>query len=225
MKPFSSRYTRIAVLLLASFILTGRAAEEVLTMAKEEKILKDKAEKHYLPWEKGSIMFGGFLAAFDSNLAFGINDAAGVGINAEELFGLESSLLVFRAEAMYRPGKSRRNQLDFIYASYNRSGFTTLGRDLDLGNGTVIPIGADVETTFDFDIMRLTYSYAILQDERMRIALGLGIYAVPLKYSLSYTSTSGNDSVEGADITLPLPAFALRSEFQMIPEIVPEIFD
>jgi hypothetical protein len=216
MNLFPSRYTRIAAVLLASFILTGRAAEE-LTVPKEEKPLMVKEEKNYLPWEKGSIVFGGFLAAFDSNLGFGVNNAAGLTFNAEELFGLQSKLTVFRLDATYRPGKSKRNQLDFTYASYNRSGNTTLSRDINIGDIT-IPADAYVETVFDFNIARLTYSYAVLQDERMRIALGLGVYTIPLKYGLSYTTTQ-KYGVEGADITLPLPAFALRGEFQLIPKL------
>lgn len=174
--------------------------------------------KKYLPWEKGSIKFGGFVAAFDSNLGFGINDAAGVTFNAEELFGLDSSLTVFRVEAMYRPGESKRHQVDFTYASYHRDGSATLSEDIMI-NGNTYPVGARVESIFDFDIIRGTYSYAILQDERMRIALGLGIYAVPVEYGLSIETYGGRSSVEGADTTLPLPALALRGEFQLIPRL------
>src|SRR5690349_6198291 len=175
-------------------------------------------EKGYLPWEKGSIKFGGFISAFDSTLAFGSDAGAGITFNAEDLFGLETSLTVFRAEAMYRPGKSLRHQMDFTYASYNRDGSATLSQDVTIGDVTY-PVGARIDSLFNFDIIRGTYSYAILQDERMRIALGLGVYVVPLEYSLKIETTSGRSSVEGADTTLPLPALALRAEFQLIPRL------
>jgi len=175
-------------------------------------------EKGYLPWEKGSIKFGGFISAFDSTLAFGSDAGAGITFNAEDLFGLETSLTVFRAEAMYRPGKSLRHQMDFTYASYNRDGSATLSQDVTIGDVTY-PVGARVESVFNFDIIRGTYTYALLQDERMRIAAGLGVYAVPLEYSLKIETTSGRSSVEGADTTLPLPALALRGEFQLIPRL------
>ena len=195
--------------LLACAALVGRAAEDSATPAEG---------KHYLPWEKGSIKFGGFVAAFNSDIGFGVNNAAGVTFNAEELFGLDTSLTVFRVEAMYRPGDSLRHQLDFTYASYHRSGSKTLSEEIDI-NGTTYPVGARVESVFNFDIIRGDYTYAILQDERMRIALGLGVYAVPLKYGLSIETTGGRSSVEGADTTLPLPALALRGEFQLIPRL------
>jgi hypothetical protein len=175
-------------------------------------------EKRYLPWEKGSIKFGGFISAFDSTLAFGSDAGAGITFNAEDLFGLDTSLTVFRAEAMYRPGKSLRHQLDFTYASYHRDGTATLARDVTIG-GETFPVGAHVESVFNFDIIRGTYSYAILQDERMRIALGLGVYAVPVEYSLKVQTYGERTAVEGADTTLPLPALALRTEFQLIPRL------
>ena len=194
------------------------AAALLNSLAADEEVKLPPPKKEYLPWEKGSIKFGGFIAAFDSTLGFGVNHAAGVTINAEELFDLDSSLTVWRAEAMYRPGESRRHQVDVTYARYHRDGSTTLSEEIDI-NGTTYPVGAKVDTLFNFDIIRGTYSYAILQDERMRIALGLGVYAVPLKYGIDVETMGGRSSVEGADTTLPLPAVALRGEFQLIPRL------
>jgi hypothetical protein len=197
------------ITLLAGVALAGRAAEDAATSTEG---------KHYLPWEKGSIKFGGFVAAFNSDIGFGVNNAAGVTFNAEELFGLDTSLTVFRVEAMYRPGESLRHQLDFTYASYHRDGTATLSEEIDI-NGTTYPVGARVKSLFNFDIVRGDYTYAILQDERMRIAIGLGVYAVPIEYGLSIETTGGRSSVDGADTTLPLPALALRGEFQLIPRL------
>lgn len=208
-KPFCTTRSWALVTLLAGTVSVCPAADSSSNSSEG---------KRYLPWEKGSIKFGGFIAAFDSTIGFGVNDAAGVSFNAEELFDLESSLTVFRAEAMYRPGKSLRHQVDFTYASYHRDGSSTLSEEIDI-NGTTYPVGAQVESLFDFDIIRGTYSYAVLQDERMRIALGLGVYAVPLEYGLSIETTGGRSAVEGADTTLPLPALALRAEFQLIPRL------
>src|SRR5579864_4927218 len=72
------------------------------------------------PWEKGSIQFGGLIATFHSELTFGIKGGRNASINGEDLLGLDSILGVFRADAFYRPGKRRRSQFDFTYASYDR---------------------------------------------------------------------------------------------------------
>ena len=157
MRSFFSIRPWAITTLLAGSVLVGRAAEDSAASAEG---------KHYLPWEKGSIKFGGFVAAFNSDIGFGINNAAGVTFNAEELFDLDSSLTVFRVEAMYRPGESLRHQLDFTYASYHRDGSTTLSEEIDI-NGTTYPVGARVKSLFNFDIIRGDYTYAILQDERI----------------------------------------------------------
>ena len=205
-------YTHLRILTVTT-VLAGTL---LASIAADDPAASD--EKRYLPWEKGSLKFGGFVAAFNSDLGFGVNRAAGVTINAEELFDLDSSLVVFRVEAMYRPGESKRHQLDFTYARYHRDGSTTLAEELDI-NGSTIPVGAEVDSIFNFDIIRGTYSYALLQDKRMRIALGLGVYAVPLRYELEAQSPSGRTKVEGADTTLPLPALAIRADFQLIPKL------
>ena len=177
-----------------------------------------KPESRFLPWEKGSVKFGGFIAAFDSTIGFGINEAAGVEINAEKLLDLDTSLTVLRLDAMYRPGKSLRYQIDLSWAAYHRDGSATLNEEIEI-NDMTFPVGAKVDTVFNFDIIRGDYTYAILQDERMRIALGLGVYAVPLRYSVEVETTGGRTKIEGADTTLPLPALALRAEFQLVPRL------
>jgi hypothetical protein len=207
MNTFRNLLTCSALPLLAAFTPTLHAADEPAGGGSK-----------FLPWEKGYVKFGGYAAAFDSTLAFGVNKAAGITFNAEQLFDLDSSLTVFRVDAMYRPGKSLRNQIDFTYASYHRDGNTTLDEDVTI-NGVTYPVGAKVESLFNFDIIRGTYTYALLQDERMRIALGLGVYAVPLEYGLEVKTSGGRSGVNGADTTLPLPALALRAEFQLIPKL------
>jgi len=197
-------WTVTTILVATSFQIS--AAEDSVLSASEDRSL---------PWEKGAIVFGGFVAFFSSDLSFGVQDSGSGQLNAEDLLGLDSDLTVFRAGAMYRPGKSRRNQLDFSYASYDRDGSATLTEEITIDNVTY-PVGAQVDTVFDFDIIRGTYSYAFWQNDRLRVALGLGIYAVPLRYEVDIETTGGQTVVEGADTTLPLPALALRGEFRLV---------
>jgi hypothetical protein len=137
---------------------------------------------------------------------------------APDLFNLDTSLAVMRFDALYRPDPGMRHQLDFSYASYHRHGSRALSTDLTVGDVTY-PVGATVDSIFNFDIIRGTYSYAIVQDDRMRISVGRGIYAIPLKYSLEGNATNGRRAVQGANTTLPFPALALGGEFQLVPKL------
>jgi hypothetical protein len=170
------------------------------------------------PWEKGSLQLGGFVATFRSELTFGLSGAKNGSINAEDRLGLDSSLTVFRVDALYRPGRSRRNQLDFTYGAYHRSGNATLSQDLTV-DGETFPVGSQISTVFNFDLIRGTYSYAFVQNQWLRLGLGVGVYAVPLKYGLEVDTLNGAISVQGGDVTLPLPALALRTEVQLVSKL------
>ena len=192
-------------------VALASATSLVATAAEEDSGMPERVT----PWEKANLQVGGLFPIFNSDLVFGIEGANNQSINAEDILGLDSSLTVFQIGAMYRPGESRRNQLDFSYAGYHRDGSATLTREIEIG-GVTYPVGANVETVFNFDIISATYSYAIVQNDHARIALGLGVYVMPLNYDLNIETTGGNTFIEGANTTLPLPVIALRGEFQIV---------
>jgi hypothetical protein len=195
--------------ILLGTCFTSLAAEDLATPA---------AENPSMPWEKGSILFGGFVADFSSDVVFGIEGGGNRSLNTEDLLGLHSTLTSFRAGALYRPGASRRNQLDFSYASYRRDGNATLSREVEI-DGETYPIGAQIDSVFNFDIINGTYSYAFWQTERLRLALGLGIYAVPLKVELNITTTGPRTVKERIKTTLPLPALSFRGEYRLVDKL------
>ena len=209
-----SSFSRLAcVALLLSVALPPLVAQEA-----QEPPEFNAADPEAQPWDKGSLKLGGLIASFSSDLTFGVSGAQSGTINGEDLLGLDSTLTVFRADALFRPGKSRRHQLDFTYASYDRDGSATLSRELTIGDET-FPVGAHVSSVLNFDLIRGTYSYALLQNNTARIAVGLGVYAIPLEYGLQVQTESGRSVVEGADTTLPLPALALRAEVRLLPKL------
>jgi hypothetical protein len=201
-----------------AFAVSLLCAAASLTASAADDSANSKEESDYLPWEKGSLKIGGFVTFFDSDLSFGLNRRPGAKINTENVLGLDSTLTSFRVEGMYRPGKSKRNQVDFYYARFHRDGEARLSKDLSI-DGVTYPVGATVESVFNFDMIRGSYTYAFLQNERVRVGAGLGVYAVPLKYGLNVTTAGGRSNVNGADTTLPLPSLALRAEFQVIPKL------
>ena len=170
------------------------------------------------PWEKGAIQIGGFVTTFASELTFGAGGVGNAKIDGEDRLGLDSQLTVFRVDAMFRPGQSRRNQVDVGYAGYDRKGDISLSQALTI-DGVTYPVGAQVKTVFNFDLIRATYSYAFLQNNRARVALGLSAYGIPLRYNLTVNSHGGSSVVNGADAVVPFPTLALRSEFLLLPKL------
>src|SRR4051812_33378818 len=121
-------------------------------------------DSKYLPWERGSIKVGGFISTFDSTLTFG-RPGSGATFNAEDRLGLDSTLTVIRADAMFRFADNRRHQLDVSYGGYHRDGHASLSDNVIIDDVSY-PVGADVNSTFNFDVLRATYTYALVQNER-----------------------------------------------------------
>lgn len=176
------------------------------------------ADEPEQPWEKGSVTIGGYFSAFDSSLEFGVSHLGGIKIDGESVLGLDTTLTLFRANAMIRPGKTRRHQLDLDYARYHRHGSGVINEEIVIDDEILLP-GTEINSILNFDIIRGTYSYALLQDDRMRLALGLGIYIIPLEYGIDITTTSDTRVFEFRDVTLPLPSLAVRADFQLIPKL------
>jgi hypothetical protein len=179
----------------------------------------DTEKSDWPEWERGILRVGGMIADFDTSVSFSLNGAAGISINAEELLGLESQVNTFRADGAWRFGKRKRNTFDFTYAAYDRDATGTAERDIDLGDIGTIEAGARMDTVFNFDIIRGTYTYAFFQDKRIRLAAGLGVYVLPLEYGLTVTPLNGvPQGYDKTDSVLPLPALAFRGQYRITPK-------
>lgn len=110
-------------------------------------------------------------------------------VDSEDLLDLDVTTTSFIVEAYWRFTKSRRHRLDFNWNSYRRSGTTNLGENLEIGDNTILA-GSRVDTVFDIDVYRLSYSNSFFQDNRMDLAFSLGAYIVPISFDL--TSQGGS---------------------------------
>ena len=165
------------------------------------------------PWERFSLSLGGFITTLDSTVSLGVENV-GLEISSEDALGLDSDLSVFRGDAFVRLGSSRRHRLDFGYYDLSRSGTRTLGRDIEI-DGNTYPIGATVETNLDYQIIKGGYSYSILQDKRVDLALGLGLFVIPIDFEIS---SSGRRSTSES-ITAPLPFLHFRADIALTPKL------
>jgi hypothetical protein len=161
------------------------------------------------PWRNFNIDLGVALTALDSSVQFGSSSLGiGVVVDVEDALGLDSSDTVFFANGYYRFGKSRRHRFDFGYAAYRRDSSKVLLNNVPIFDDT-LPAGSTVSTEFNFDIIKAGYSYSLLQDDRMDLGIGAGLYIMPIEFS--FTSTAIGAKQE--DITAPLPVLGLRGDF------------
>ena len=166
-----------------------------------------------LPWEKFNIQGGAFFAALSNQVTVG-SPGAGVAVDLEQALGLDTQNTVFRLGTLYRIGEKRRHRVDLDYLYFNRTATKAIGQDILVDNVTVAA-GTNVETTFNYQIIRAAYSYSFFQDNRMDLAGSFGLFVMPIKFKLS---ASGLGSGQGDfSFTAPLPALGLRGDFAITP--------
>lgn len=170
------------------------------------------------PWEKFGANLGIFVSALDTS--FRIGSGVGLDIDVEEMLGLETSDTVFRTDALWRFSENRRHRLDFTWFSFKRDGNRQILDDITIedkdGNPITITAGTNVEASFDMDIYELAYSYSFIQDDRIDLAAGIGIYVMPMDYGLN---ASGAIETGGSEkFTAPLPVVGLRMDIAVTPK-------
>ena len=165
------------------------------------------------PWERFSIQGGAFFAGLNDKVTVGI-EGAGVAVDLEQALGLDTQNQIFRLAALYRIGEKRRHRVDLDYLYFNRTASKTIDKEIVVDNVT-LGAGTKVETTFNYQIIRATYSYSFFQDDRMDLAASIGLFVMPIKFSMS---ADGLGSGQGEfNFTAPLPAFGLRGDFAITP--------
>lgn len=167
------------------------------------------------PWKRFNVSLGANRIANDSKVRLG-GEGIGVEIDPEKVLGLDASTTTFRLDGFWRFTKKRRHRLDFTYYRNNRSGETIIDEVIEIPDTPPIPVGAKVETTFNFDLYRVGYSYSFFQDDRMDLGIGGGLYVMPIEFSLKASAgVSGTIVDESVKETFsaPLPVITLRAAF------------
>lgn len=166
------------------------------------------------PWERFALNLGGFITTLDTSFRFGT--FIGLEVDLEKALGMDDSLSIFRADGLYRFGKTRRHRLDVSWTAYHRSGSKIIQQEIPI-EPNPIPPGTGIETKFNYDIIQMKYSYSFFQDDRMDLGVGIGLYAMPIETEIRDTSTGQQFVAE--DFVAPLPVFNLRGDFAVSPKL------
>ncbi|MBL8862975.1 MAG: hypothetical protein JNK02_13335 [Planctomycetes bacterium] len=167
-----------------------------------------------LPWKQGGVYLGGFLTRYDSTVRLGA-DAAGLAleVNLEDAFGLDSSSQDLRFGAFWRFGESQRHEVTIDYLRSSRSASKTLQEDITIGD-TTYPAGTGVSVDSTLSIIRASYSYSFVLDDRIDLAASFGLYTMPFSFEFAGVSNTENE-----DFTAPLPVFGLHADYAITPDL------
>ena len=166
-------------------------------------------------WEKFSVSLGGFISGLSTDILFG-NEQVGLGIaiNMEDALGLETTNLVFRGETEYNFGRRDRHQIGFGYFGFFRASTKVLESDIAI-SGQIFPIGSEVNSRYDLQIFKTAYQYSYFVDKRVKLGASLGLFIMPISFSVSSLGFSD----KATSFTAPLPVLGLDANFAITPKL------
>ncbi len=164
--------------------------------------------------DRFSLRLGSFSLQ-DSNTVIRVDSADGVlgtVINFEETLDVESRTDVARLDGYYR--FNPRHRIDFSYFDIERDGSATLLDDIDFDDETFLA-GARVDTVYNTEIFKVSYSYSFIHVEQYEFGVGIGLHTTNLEASLDVPDIGQKEDAEG---TAPLPVFNFRGRFNFTPK-------
>lgn len=128
---------------------------------------------------------------------------SGTPLDGEEDLGWPARLAQGRVEAMVR--MRERNKLRVDYFEADRSGSVLLTNPVIFGN-EVFAAGQQLESSLDWRMISVTYTYSFYRSERLEVATGLAGYAIETKAQAAVAATFQQQTVSasGGFPVLPL---------------------
>lgn len=206
---FSSRVTVVKLkavfLLLAMFLSSASPAQT-------EDDLPDKFK----------IALGGFaLVRFDSAISLTDPDiGAGVAIDPQDALGMTTQQTVLRLGGYYR--FSQHHALTYSWYSISLPGYKTLDHEIDWvdedGNPVVIPVGAKVSTSLDYDVYKLGYLWSFHHTDKVEMSVGVGLHTTSIAVSLNTDVTGSVGKTKDKRTTVPLPVLSFNINYRITPK-------
>jgi len=148
-----------------------------------------------------------FSPELNTNLRIDPTNAApgvtGTPLNAEKDLGLPSRLYQGEVEFMFR--LRERSKVRASYYEADRSGSAVLANPIVFGNQT-FAAGELLETSLDWQMFDITYTYSFYRSARLEVGTGLGVYLLQVKARGEVPATFQKQDVSAAG---PFPALPL----------------
>jgi hypothetical protein len=151
-------------------------------------IAKEKPE--WRSWPLGDRLVGSvayFKPKLDTEVAIGTSQGEiGALVNFESSLGMEDTKGTVLAGGSWRI--SRRNALSFSYFKLDRGSSQGTGISIKLGDEIFTPdVDLPIEAFFNIEATNLIYSFSAIMNEKMDLALGIGLSMQDLEFGVQQT--------------------------------------
>lgn len=172
--------------------------------------------------DKFRIALGGYsLLRYDSTMSLtdrGIG--AGISISPEDTLGLKTEQTVLRVNGLYR--FTKQHALTFSWYRISSDGNKSLEEQIDWvdenGDAITIPLGARVDSTFDYDIYKLGYLWSFYHTDKVELAAGAGLHITRVAIGLRADTTSSGVEAKDISTSLPLPVLSFSFTYRVTPK-------
>jgi predicted porin len=162
-----------------------------------------------------SVMVGGFWPDVDTTArANGTGGRVGTQLDFESDLGLDDRDALFTGGLTFRLAK--RHYFDFLYLDLKRSGQRTIDIDINWQDQTFMR-QAQLDTIFDTEVLRFSYGYAFIDDDRQRLMGQFGIHYTKVTAGLG--AAGANVRRAEADTDVPLPVIGLAYDYAITPKV------
>lgn len=165
--------------------------------------------------ERFGFRLGGFLASsFDTTASLDLAGTNfGTELDFEDVFGLERETEAFRVDTYLRFGRAHR--LDVGYFKLERDATRAVNREIVWGDLT-IPIGFDVKSFLDTDILQARYTWYPVRGRNYELGIGGGIYGMDLSVGLAVNTLNAATTWS---TPLPLPVISVQGAWEFVPRL------
>lgn len=202
---------------------------EIAPAKKEESVLKNlvsaligtlvalpAAAADPLDEEGVSLRLGGFHSSADTRLRVdSSNGVLGTEISLEDDLGFTKNKSLPVVDAIWRVNPRHRVELGYVRLA--RDAQKTISGEIRFGD-EVFPVSANVKSTFDSDVLKLTYGWSFWREGSNELALLLGLHTTKFKVALA-TATSARSIEEETDRTVPLPTLGMQGTWALDPQL------
>lgn len=169
------------------------------------------------------ISLGGYLVdRFDTTMSLTDESAGlGVAIDPAKTLDLETEQSVFRLEGVYQFNDV--HAFTFSWYRISSEGEVSLKEEIDWidenGEPITIPVGAEVNTTLDYDIYKVGYLWSYYHTDKVELTAGAGLHVTKINIDLVSDVTSSGISAKAVDTSIPLPVVSVGLSYNITPNL------
>jgi hypothetical protein len=175
--------------------------------------------------DKWVIAVGGYLTEFKTDASVGSGRVLGTSIRFEDQLGVDPDQTVFRLDGLKRFGK--RHAIGFGLWTLNREGATAIDGQIEY-DGNVFDVGAEINSRFDTDWLRLDWRYSLLRTDKGEAGLSAGLSVYEFETSLEGLATvsdgMGGTILQAAraeeDVLAPVPTIGMFMNYAFRPNLI-----